>query len=278
MKIVLIASIISLFFAQANYQILSTPSNFNNIFESEDFYHNYHYSAFSAFYPNDINLFAFTTSVKKNPHSEIFITIKNLNYGELNDSENNYIFGANESLIQFSFLKRIKHKITNTVALNINYLKSKIDTYQSDLIGLDLLTLFKFRNNHSISISFKNYGKIITSYSSTKIELPKTISLSYNFKKAELPFSLITTYKKRIDIKKNLIQFTLGLKLNSALNLYISNRSDKSDLFFGEYIDRIIAGTTIGITYYKNQNNLNLAFQNLGAAGYVTSFSFKKSL
>ena len=66
--------------------------------------------------------------------------------------------------------------------------------------------------------------------------------------------------------------------MNSKLDLYISNRNNKSDLFFGEYIDKMMAGTNVGIVYSKNQNNLNLAFQNLGAAGYVTSFSFTKSI
>ena len=105
MKIALIISIISFIFSQANYQILSTPSNFKNIFEVEDFYDNYNYSVFNSLYPNDINLFAFTISAKKTQNSEIFITLKNLNYGEFNDNESNYSFGANESLIQFSLLK-----------------------------------------------------------------------------------------------------------------------------------------------------------------------------
>ena len=110
------------------------------------------------------------------------------------------------------------------------------------------------------------------------MQLPKTISVSYNFKRTDLPFSLIASYKKRLDIEESLIQATLGIKLNSNLDLYISSRSDRSDLFFGEYIDRMVAGISIGIKYSKNQNNLNLAFQNLGAAGYTTSFSFTKSI
>ena len=171
MKMIIIISIISFIFSQANYQILSTPSNFKNIFEVEDFYDNYNYSVFNSLYPNDINLFAFTISVKKTKSSEMFITLKNLNYGEFNDNESNYSFGANESLVQFSLLK--KEYIANKIMLNINYLKSKIDTYQSDLISVDLLTLFRFRSNHYFNIAFKNYGKIINSYSSTKIQLPK---------------------------------------------------------------------------------------------------------
>ena len=55
MKIALIISVISFIFSQANYQILSTPSNFKNIFEVEDFYDNYNYSVFNSLYPIEDN-------------------------------------------------------------------------------------------------------------------------------------------------------------------------------------------------------------------------------
>ena len=41
MKIVLMIVTISCIFSQANYQILSTASNFKDIFEIDDFYDNY---------------------------------------------------------------------------------------------------------------------------------------------------------------------------------------------------------------------------------------------
>ena len=66
--------------------------------------------------------------------------------------------------------------------------------------------------------------------------------------------------------------------MNNKLTLYLSDRSNKSDLFFGDYIDEMMSGTNIGISYIKNENILSLAFQNLGAAGYVTSLSFTKTI
>ena len=276
MKKLLILATISCIFSQANYQILSTESNFKDIFEMGEFYDNYNYSVFNSSFPNDINLFAFTLSLKENKNYNFWVTLKNLDYGEFSDNNNDYTFNAKESLIQFSLLR--KNTVADKAMININYLKSTIDTYQSEAIAFDLLTLFKVKRGHYFNIALKNYGKIIKSYSKTDISLPKTINLSYNFKKQRSPFFLIASYKKRIDTKENFTEITLGLKLNNKLTLYLSDRSNKSDLFFGDYIDKIISGTNIGLSYVKNENVLSIALQNLGAAGYVTSLSFTKTL
>ena len=103
--------------------------------------------------------------------------------------------------------------------LNINYLKSAIDTYQSDAITMDLLTSFKIYSNHYFNIAFKNWGRIIKSYSNTTISLPKKISISYNFKKPTFPLFVILSHKKRLDMEQEISQITLGLKLNNKLRL-----------------------------------------------------------
>ena len=107
MKIVLMIMTISCIFSQANYQILSTASNFKDIFEIDDFYDNYHYSIFNSLFPNDIDLFTFTISAKKTKNHNVFVTLKNLDYGEFSNSENNYNFNAKESLIKLSIVKKI---------------------------------------------------------------------------------------------------------------------------------------------------------------------------
>ena len=276
MKIVLMIMTISCIFSQANYQILSTASNFKDIFEIDDFYDNYHYSIFNSLFPNDIDLFTFTISAKKTKNYNLFVTLKNLDYGEFTNSENNYNFNAKESLIKLSILK--KNTIAKKIMLNLSYLKSTIDIYQSDAISADLLASFKMWRNHYFNIAFKNFGGIINSYSDTNIKLPSTFNFSYSFQNKNFPVFLFTTYKRRIDLKQENIQVTIKLNINEKLSLYLSNRNDKSDLFFGDYIDKMIAGTNIGITYFNNNNDLNLAFQNLGAAGYITSISFIRAI
>ena len=127
MKIALILSTISFIFSQANYQILSTSSNFKDIFEIDNFYENCHYSISNSLFPNDINLFAFTLHLKKIRANNIFITLKNLDYGDFRDNENNYKFSAQESLIQFSFVnnkiqEELERKSASKYKLNLNLL------------------------------------------------------------------------------------------------------------------------------------------------------------
>ena len=81
-------------------------------------------------------------------------------------------------------------------------------------------------------ITFKNWGQVINAYSNTSIKLPSIFSLSYSFENNTYPVSLFTSYKRRLDLKQAIIHITLKLSLNQKLSLYLSNRSDKSNLFF----------------------------------------------
>ena len=45
---------------------------------------------------------------------------------------------------------------------------------------------------------------------------------------------------------------------------------------YGDYIQEFTAGLRLGFSYSNNSNMFNLGFQDLGAAGYSTSFSFSK--
>ena len=47
-------------------------------------------------------------------------------------------------------------------------------------------------------------------------------------------------------------------------------------LRYGDYIQKLTAGTSIGFGYYSSDNLFNLAIQDLGAAGQSTSISFSK--
>ena len=99
------------------------------------------------------------------------------------------------------------------------------------------------------------------------------------FKKNKIKdFILFTNYKTRIDLRQESLQVSIQLNINKKISLYLSNRNDKSDLFFGDYINKMMAVTKFGVAYSNNNNDLNLAFQNLGAAGYITSISFTKSI
>ena len=45
---------------------------------------------------------------------------------------------------------------------------------------------------------------------------------------------------------------------------------------YGEYIEKLMAGTSLGLSYNTTKNIFYLALQNMGPAGYATSISFLK--
>ena len=130
---------ISFIFSQGNYQILSTPSNFKETFKLHELYQNKSYSVFNSSLPSDINIFSATISSgllnKVNYQSLYFLTLKNIDYGKLIDSETNYQFGAYESVIEFNIF-RDNYLEDIDFLFSIGYLKSSIDIFDSEAIYL----------------------------------------------------------------------------------------------------------------------------------------------
>ena len=113
-------------------------------------------------------------------------------------------------------------------------------------------------------------------YNSSNISLPETASISYEINSQIPAVSVLLNYEMRFDLNQSILHGTLQMKANEKLDLYLSTHSDRSDLFYGDYIQQLTAGISIGFGYYSNTNLFNMAIQDLGAAGYSTSFSFSK--
>ena len=271
---------LSFIFGQGNYQILTTPSNFKGIFKIDDFYDNQNYSVFNSSLPGNINLFSATISThvlqKEDPKNNFFITLKNLDYGTLTDNQSDYNFTANESLVELGFLKENYFPDTD-IMMTVGYLKSSIDVFDSDGIYINMIGSSKVFNDDYFNFAFKNFGKVTSSYSDTNIKLPEIISLSYIINNS-WPVSILFNYENRQDLNDEVLYCTLSIDINPQLDLYISNHSNKSNLFYGDYIQKLAAGTRIGLSYSNNDNIFNLGFQDLGAAGFSTSLSFSKAI
>ena len=268
----------SFIYSQGNYQILSTPSSFKNTFKLYEFYDNTQYSVFNSSMPGDINIFSATISsrlLNKNHSSfNYFLTLKNIDYGTLIDSETNYQFKAYESEIEFNVFKQ-NYLEEIDFLFSIGYLKSSIDIYDSDAIYFSLKGAMPIFKKDKLIFNFENLGQVINSYTRTEIDLPEIFSLSYIIN-TKLPLSILFCYEKRLDIDDDIIYGTVNMDVNQALDLYLSINSNRSELFYGDYIQELVAGLNIGISYAKDYNLFNMSFQNLGAAGYSTSFAFSK--
>ena len=278
-KLVLIICI-TFISSQGNYQILSTPSDFKETFKLYEFHQDKNYSVFNSSLPGDINIFSATISSrllnKQGSNALFFLKLKNIDYGTLVDSETNYQFGAHESAIEFNFFKDNYLEDIDCL-FNIGYLKSSIDVFDSEAIYIGLKVAVPTLDNDEIIISLENFGMVTDSYSSSNMSLPETASLLYMIN-TKFPFSILLNYEKRLDLDDEVLYGTIHMNINPRLDLYLSTNSNRSDLFYGDYIQELTAGLRIGVSYFKDSNLFNLGFQDLGAAGYSTSFSFSKTI
>ena len=274
MKSLLTIIIINFIFSQGNYQILSTPSNFETFFKINNLNQNQNYSVFNISFPSDINLFSIKLSNSLFKHQNKYdFTITNLNYGDLSDFQNDYQFTANESTIKFGLYKNINRL---SMLFNLGYVRSNIDVYQAEAIYIDFDLFMPLFKHHNLGLSFKNFGIELNSYLSASTQLPETIRLSYILDSLPIPIIIYTVYENRIDYNNEVLFLTLQLDINKNVNLYFSNRSDRANLFSGDYIDKLISGMSTGISYKNSSHNFSLGIQNLGASGYSTAINFSK--
>ena len=124
-----------------------------------EFYASKDYMIFHSSLPSGINIFSATASSRllKNQALEnlYFITLKNINYGTLIDNVTNYSFGANESLIKASVLKKGFYNNTDLM-FSVGYLNSSIDIFDSEAIYIDLKSTSQVFEDDSIILSLEN--------------------------------------------------------------------------------------------------------------------------
>ena len=146
-------------FLQGNYQLLTAPHNFNNIFKIDQCMYDKKGSFFHLIFPSDIILSSITFPISQKRgntplESNIYFNFSYLNYGQLTDSENNYSFHSNEALIKINRFKKYNANIN--ILYNFGYLISSIDTYSSTIMSADFLFSYKDITKQVI-IAFKNF-------------------------------------------------------------------------------------------------------------------------
>jgi len=60
------------------------------------------------------------------------------------------------------------------------------------------------------------------------------------------------------------------------LRLYLGANSNKKNIIYGNYIEELISGIRMGLSFEYSDYIFYLAVQNMGAAGYANSISFQK--
>ena len=280
MIIYFLCGLVSCILSQGNYQILSSSSDFNNIFKIENQFQNKSYALFNASFPADINIFSgyinYNKLFKKQLDFDLIFGYKSIDYGTLRDGQTNNQFKAHESALEINLFKEKILEDTNLEA-TFGYLKSTIETYNSEAIYFNLKWILPVRPNNLVVFKLENFGSVRKHYTSSKIKLPKTISLSYTLSNT-LPFNISIEYENRLDMNDETLYGTVMLDVIENLKLYISSDSNRKELFYGDYIQELFAGLRFGLDYSNELNNFGIGLQNLGPAGNATFLSFSKNI
>lgn len=276
----LLCGLVSCILSQGNYQILSSSSDFNNIFKIENQFQNKSYALFNASLPADINIFSgyidYNRLFKKQLNFDLIFGYKSIDYGTLIDGQTNNQFKAHESALEINIIKEEILEDTNLEAV-FGYLKSTIETYNSEVLYFNLKWILPVRPNNLVVFKLENFGSVRKHYTSSKIKLPKTISLSYTLSNT-LPFDISIGYENRLDMNDKTLYGTVMLDVIENLKLYISSDSNRKELFYGDYIQELFAGLRFGLDYSNELNNFGIGLQNLGPAGNATFLSFSKNI
>ena len=276
----LLSILFSCILSQGNYQILSCSSNFNDMLKVESQNQNKNYALFNASLPADINIFSgyinYNELFKKQLDYNLRLGYKSIDYGTLEDSQTNNQFKAHESAIEINLMKEEILEDTD-LEITFGYLKSKIETYNSEAIYTNLKWILPLRSHDLLVFKLENFGSVIEHYTSSKIRLPKTVGLSYALSNT-LPFDIFIGYENRMDLNDKTLHVTAILNVIENVKLYISSDSNRKELFYGDYVQELFAGLRFGLDYSNELNNFGFGLQNLGPAGNATFLSFSRKI
>ena len=269
----IISIIISFLFSQANYQILNSPSSFNEIFKNNKI-EDINYGVFHTSYPAQIDSYSILASLNnifKEDKYNFYFNFQSLDYGIIKDNITNYSFTANENVIKIIMVYEIDDNVKSM--LNFGFLDSDIDQYNSNALFIDGAVSYQFLDN-IINLKIKNWGNITKKYTDSNIELPSIVSLSYTRKFK--PLEIIMNYEYDINLKEDLYSIASKFNINNNLRLYLGANSNKKNIIYGNYIEELISGIRMGLSFEYSDYIFYLAVQNMGAAGYANSISFQK--
>ena len=278
MKIIPIIIVINFLFNQGNYQILNSPSSFEDIFKYNQIENN-EYKFFHTSFPAQIDFYSIEGSLDQIfkysgldiGSCNIYLNFESLDYGNITDNSNNYSFTANENLMKIKINNKLNNQINTMIKLG--FLESNIEQYNSSALLIDAMISYKLSSS-IINLKFENFGKVIKKYTSSNIDLPSIISLSYI--KVFNPVSIIVNYEYDINLKQDLYSMSSQFNINNNLQLYLGIDNNKKSIIYGNYIEELISGVRSGIKFKYSDYIFYLAIQNMGAAGYSTSISLRK--
>ena len=149
-------------------------------------------------YFSDINFVSVAYAFAFNDFGTIGISVKSIGYGEFEEtdftSQSLGYFVANEKIFTFGLGKELAERWS--VGANVKTLFSNFYDYQSIAIASDLAVAYKKEDkNFSMALIARNYGKQISTYTSTSETLPFQLDFGLSKRLEHLPFLITINYK-----------------------------------------------------------------------------------
>ena len=146
----------------------------------------------------DINLISIAYAFPFKDFGSIGVSVKSIGYGDFIEtdisSQSLGTFGANEQIVSLGMSKQIFEKWS--LGLNVKTLFSNLESYQSIAIANDLsLAYINQSKAFFMALLARNYGKQLSSYHSSKEDLPFQLDFGLSKKLEHLPFQISMGYQ-----------------------------------------------------------------------------------
>ena len=212
--------------------------------------------------------------------------VQYINFGSMTgaDADGNKTgdFGAGDFALTLGYANNLD---PNTIyGVNVKFIYSGIKDYSSTGIAVDLgLQYLIPASKWSFGFSVLNLGTQMSSYLSTKEDLPLDIRLGFSKQLEHIPFrfyfSFIKLNEDQDKITDKFKQFTFGgeIKLSKSINLRLGYDNEKrKELKIGTSAG--LAGFHVGLGIIIQDYNIDYAFSQMGDIGSLHRFGITTSL
>ena len=234
----------------------------------------------------DINLASLAYSTDIEGIGRFGGAVEYINYGNFQGRSNDGLstgeFGAGEVAFVLGYANQLDENFY--YGANAKFIYSSIEKYSSSAIGLDVGLHYSIPSNEmNIGFSILNIGTQLSSYITTKEQLPLDVMLGVSKKLEHLPLRLSLDFhqlnKERDNFGKRFKAFAVGAEftLSRVLRLRFGyDNQRRSDLKIGSFAG--IAGFNVGVGLHIKDYNFDYGFSSMGLIGALHRISVSTTL
>jgi len=212
--------------------------------------------------------------------------IQYINYGTFTRADANGTKLGDFSAGEMALLIGYGNQLSNNFyyGANLKFIYSSIADVSSTGLALDLglhYAIPELRWNFGFSIL--NFGKQLSSYFSTKEDLPLDIRLGFSKELEKLPFKLYWSFNRLNERKDNFFdhfgQITVGGEFRLGKNMRLRfgyDNEKRREMKIGTSAG--LAGFSVGLGFIVSKYNVDYSFSSMGSIGALHRFGISTNL